>query len=115
MRRAARVDANQSSIVELLRSIGCLVQDLSAVGHGSPDLLVWHPRTGLFLVEVKAGDQPLSRQSLTAAERAFHLAWSSAPLYIVNSDASAMAAFEDSERCNTPTVQSVASTHWECH
>ena len=96
MRRAARVDANQSSIVELLRSIGCLVQDLSAVGQGVPDLLVWYPRAGIILlVEVKDGDKPLSRQALTPDETAWHLRWSSAPLYIVSNDNDVLAMLRD--------------------
>ena len=85
MRRAARVDANQSSLVELLRTLGCLVQDLSAVGQGVPDLLVYHPRCGLVLVEIKDGALPPSRQALTPVEAAWHRRWSSAPLYIISS------------------------------
>ena len=98
MRRAARVDANQSSIVQLLRSIGCLVQDLSAVGQGVPDLLVFHPRTGLILVEIKDGSLPPSRQALTLAEAAWHWQWSSAPLYIVATDDDVLAMMRDAEK-----------------
>ena len=37
MRRAARTDANQAAIVDALRSVGCSVVSLSAVGKGVPD------------------------------------------------------------------------------
>ena len=53
-RRAARVDANQASIVAAARKLGFLVLDLSGVGRGCPDLLLGCPRTRrLVLVEVK--------------------------------------------------------------
>jgi len=52
MRRAARVDANQSEIVRALRRAGASVQHLHDVGKGCPDLLVgWRGRN--FLLEVK--------------------------------------------------------------
>ena len=41
--RAARVDQNQSEIVDALRRVGCSVQDLHEVGQGCPDLLVGVP------------------------------------------------------------------------
>ena len=40
MRQAARVDANQTIIVDALRRAGCSVLVLSRVGRGCPDLLV---------------------------------------------------------------------------
>jgi hypothetical protein len=43
VRRAAKVDANHGEIVKALRSAGCGVLDLSAVGNGCPDLLVHAP------------------------------------------------------------------------
>lgn len=49
-----RVDANQPEIVEALRGIGCSVIDLSAIGKGCPDLLVYSPSTQkVLLFEVK--------------------------------------------------------------
>jgi len=40
MRRAAKVDANQREIKQVLERIGAEVLDLSRVGQGCPDLLV---------------------------------------------------------------------------
>jgi molybdopterin-biosynthesis enzyme MoeA-like protein len=40
VRRRARTDDNQASIVAALRKLGCEVADLSGVGDGLPDLLV---------------------------------------------------------------------------
>jgi hypothetical protein len=52
MRTAARVDENQSAIVDALRAAGCLVCITSQVGKGFPDLLV--TRAGrIYLLEVK--------------------------------------------------------------
>lgn len=98
MMRASRTDRNQKQIVELLRTLGCLVQDLSAVGQGVPDLLVYHPRCGLVLVEIKDGSLSPSRQALTPAEAAWHLRWSSAPLYVVTGDDDALAILTGAER-----------------
>lgn len=88
-RRAARTDANQRRLVELLRACGVIVEVISDVGRGVPDLMCLYQGI-IFLVEVKDGSQPPSRQSLTEAERAFHLAWAGAPIYIINSDETAM-------------------------
>ena len=49
---ARSVDANQAEIVAALRGCGVAVVDLSAVGHGVPDLLA-ADIAGTFLVEVK--------------------------------------------------------------
>ena len=69
MRRARKVDSNQSEIVEALRRAGCRVEVLSDVGRGVPDLLV-QCRLRLYLVEVKAPGE-----SLTPAQRDFHDRW----------------------------------------
>lgn len=54
MRRAAKVDANQTEIVDCFKKMGCSVLSLAAVGRGVPDLLV--AINGItWLVEVKSG------------------------------------------------------------
>ncbi|HJP47915.1 hypothetical protein [Acinetobacter venetianus] len=40
MRRAAKIDANQTEIVKALRKFGASVQSLASTGKGCPDLLV---------------------------------------------------------------------------
>ena len=74
MRRAARVDANQSDIVEALRVVGCTVQPLHAVGQGVPDLLVGFRGQNL-LIEVKDGSKPPSRRRKTEDQVIWHDAW----------------------------------------
>lgn len=74
MRQAARVDANQSSIVLALRQIGATVQPLHMVGRGVPDLLIGY-RGQNFLLEVKDGRRPPSQRKLTNDEQAWHEAW----------------------------------------
>jgi Holliday junction resolvase len=74
MRQAARIDANQPSIVDALRQAGCTVQVLSAVGKGCPDLLCG--RAGVnYLLELKDSAKPLSKQKLTPDEMAWHSTW----------------------------------------
>ena len=64
-----RTDANQVEIMRALRGVGAAGLDLSQVGHGVPDLLVWY-RGRYMLMEVKS---PAGR--LTEHERRWHEAW----------------------------------------
>jgi hypothetical protein len=83
-RRAARRDANEAGIVKALREIGCLVEPIS--GEGVPDLIVWAPELmAIILLEVKDGAKPPSARKLKPAQEAFHRAWSSAPVFVVES------------------------------
>ena len=52
MRRAARIDANQTDIVQALLGAGYSVQSLAGVGCGCPDLLVGAMGTNVLL-EIK--------------------------------------------------------------
>lgn len=74
MRRIARVDSNQSEIVEALRAIGATVQTLHQVGGGVPDLLVGFRGVNILL-EVKDGKKPPSARRLTEAEYSWHVDW----------------------------------------
>lgn len=74
MRRAAKVDANQSEIIAALRRIGATVQPLHAVGAGCPDLLVgWRGMTSLL--EIKDGSKPPSARKLTPDQVKWHAEW----------------------------------------
>lgn len=74
MRKSARVDANQTAIVDALRAVGASVQSLAMVGRGVPDLLVgW--RGSNLLLEVKDGDKPRSARRLTPDETTWHESW----------------------------------------
>ena len=64
-----RTDSNQAAIVEALRGVGCIVQDLSRVGKGCPDLLCSYvdPRTGRatnLLIEVKTATGKLEKNQV---------------------------------------------------
>lgn len=74
MRRAAKIDDNQRVIVDALRSAGCDVESLAAVGRGVPDLLVGVGGVN-YLLEVKDGSKPPSRQKLTSHQKTWHATW----------------------------------------
>ncbi len=80
MRRAAKIDGNQTEIVEALRKVGASVQSLAAVGRGVPDLLVGY-KGKTFLIEVKDGRKPGWR--ITQQQAEWHGAWRGGPLFIV--------------------------------
>ena len=82
VRRAAKVDANQSVITKALRSAGAFVQPLHTVGAGCPDLLVAY-RGKWSLIEIKDGSKPLSQRRLTDDEEEWHAkAARHAPVFI---------------------------------
>jgi Holliday junction resolvase len=89
MRRAAKVDANQQKVVEILRAAGATVQSLAAVGHGCPDLLVgWGGKT--LLMEIKDGSKVPSAQRLTDDQIKWHGAWMGGPLAVVDGPEAAL-------------------------
>lgn len=83
MRKYGRVDDNQSAIVEGLRTLGCSVRNLSAVGGGCPDLLVG--RAGInYLLEVKDENKYPSERKLTKDQREFFAAWNGQAVVVKN-------------------------------
>jgi len=72
--RAAKVDANQGEIVRALRAVGAIVQVLSDVGKGCPDLLVGFKGMN-FLIEVKDGNKVPSARKLTPDQETWHRIW----------------------------------------
>lgn len=83
MRRAAKIDANQTQVVEALRAAGATVQSLAAVGQGVPDLLVGF-QSKTMLMEVKNGRKPPSQRQLTEDQLKWHGAWRGGPVAIVD-------------------------------
>ena len=75
MRRAARVDENQSEIVQGLLYMGATVQLLHAVGQGCPDILVGF-RGKNYLIEIKNPEKPKGDQRLTKDQEQWHSLWS---------------------------------------
>jgi hypothetical protein len=82
MRRAARVDDNQPSIVKALRKMGATVELLHQVGSGCPDLLVGF-RQRTILIELKDGDKAPSDRRLTPDQLKWHSEWRGGPLAVV--------------------------------
>lgn len=80
----AKRDANEPAIVDALEAIGVTVHRLSHPG--LPDLLTFHPREGIRLVEVKT-----EQGRLTEAQK--KTACSSLPFCIVRNVAEALALF----------------------
>ena len=93
VRKAARVDANQSAITKALRNAGAFVQPLHTVGDGCPDLLVAF-RGKFSLIEVKDGSKVPSARRLTPDEEAWHAkaAAKGAPVFIAETVEDALAA-----------------------
>ena len=74
MRRAAKVDRNQTEIVKAFRDAGATVLFLHAIGSGAPDICVgWRGQN--FLIEIKDGKLYPSKRRLTVQEQAFHDTW----------------------------------------
>lgn len=74
MRRAARVDHNQTDIVNAYRRAGCSVAITSQLGKGFPDIVVGKYSLS-SLVEIKDGQKSPSSQKLTEDEARFHSKW----------------------------------------
>ena len=88
MRRAAKVDDNQTSVLWALRKSGCKVLIISVLGDGCPDLLV--NRAGdIYMLELKDGDKPPSRRKLTPQQKEFHRDW---PVHTVTNKIEALEA-----------------------
>ena len=76
MRRAARIDGNQSKIVRAARDLGYRVAITAALGKGFPDIVVFNPRRDILrLIEIKDPAQVPSARALTDDEKAFHAEW----------------------------------------
>lgn len=91
MRRAAKIDANQTQVVSALRAAGVSVQSLAAVGNGVPDLLCGF-RGKLSLLEVKDGSKVKSARKLTTAQTDWHAIWADMPLFVVETPEQALKA-----------------------
>ena len=90
MRRAAKVDRNQSEIVQALRDAGASVHPCHSAGQGFPDLAVGF-RGKNYLIEVKDGALAPSDRKLTPAQKEWHAAWRGDAV-VVTSASEALAA-----------------------
>ena len=73
MRRAAKVDSNQTEIVEAFRKHGATVKPVHAI-KGFVDIVVGYRGRNL-LVEIKDGAKVKSKRKLTPMEQEFHDEW----------------------------------------
>ncbi len=83
MRRAARVDANQNEIVKELRLIGASVLITSQLKNCFDILVGYHGVN--YIMEIKDGNQPPSKQRLTEGEQKFKDSWRGGEYFVVNS------------------------------
>lgn len=86
MRRAAKVDSNHAAIVKTLRKIGCKVTDLSRVGEGVPDILVWY-RGRFLLLEIKVPGGKLNDR-----QAKWHSEYEGCLVFVVKDEEEAIAA-----------------------
>lgn len=75
-------DDAEPAIIQALRQMQCCVVQLH--GPGVPDLLVWHPRLGYMVMEVKTGKGSLLRPSQQELARQM-------PIHVVRSVDDALA------------------------
>lgn len=84
MRTAARVDANQSAIVDALRGMGATVVLTHQMGHGFCDAVIgWRGQT--LLAEIKDGSKPPSKRKLTPDQEIFHSWWRGGKVHVLTS------------------------------
>jgi Holliday junction resolvase len=70
-RRAARIDANQPDLVNIMRGMGASVEITSGAHDGMTDLIVGFGGVTV-LVEVKDGSRPPSERKFTPKQVEFH-------------------------------------------
>lgn len=83
MRRAAKIDDNQTEIVNALRKVGACVFSTAGQAKGFPDLVVGFKGVN-YLLEVKDSNKPPSAQALTPDQVKFHAIWTG-QIAVVNS------------------------------
>lgn len=93
MRHANKVDGNHAAIVAALRAHGCKVADLSGVGKGVPDILVWIPAWSRWvMVEIKIPGEKLNERQVK-----WHKEFQGSLVYVVTSVEEAIAAVQHFE------------------
>lgn len=80
-----RTDANQTEIMDELRKQGFSVWSTSDKGKGGVDLIAGKDGVN-YLIEVKDGSKPMSKQKLTPDEIKFHSNWKGIIHIIRNKD-----------------------------
>lgn len=76
-------DANHVEIVAAFKKLGADIIDLSAVGRGVPDLVVWC-RMAWHLVDIKNPKTGYGRRGLNARQKEWADEWKGGPVYLVS-------------------------------
>ena len=93
MRARGKIDSNQTAVVQALRAAGMTVWVTSAMGNGSPDLVVgWKGLS--VLIELKDGDKVPSAQALTVAEQEFCDSWAGQWCVATSAEGAVLAVIE---------------------
>lgn len=82
MRTAARTDSNHAEISNCFKAFGFSVKDVSRLKGFCDIVVAKNGRT--YLVEIKDGSKPRSKQKLTEKEQDFHDSWND-EVYIITS------------------------------
>lgn len=98
-----RTDRNHAETMDTLRRLGFLVEDLSQLGDGVPDLMVGTPWAFLVLLEVKCDEpgrdvrrvpfNPL--KLLTPKQKDWHMRWRRMPVFVVTGPRDAVEQLHD--------------------
>lgn len=89
MRYGARKDQNHKEIVDALKDCGSSVYDLSAMGMGVPDCVVWASNQW-NLVEIKNPKNTYGRRGLNRNQQKWLSQWRGGPVYVLRSVAEAI-------------------------
>ncbi len=81
-RTAAKKDSNHEKIVEELEAGGARCMDMSKMGNGFPDLLVWHLDMW-HVVEIKNPQTAYGKKGLNKRQKEWATEWQGGPVYVV--------------------------------
>lgn len=79
----AKKDANHKEIVGAFQKMGAAVMDLSTLGRGVPDLVVWC-QSSWHLVDVKNPKTGYGRRGLNERQKEWALEWKGGPVYLIS-------------------------------
>ena len=91
MRRAAKLDANQTQVVSALEAAGVSVLGLAALGKGKPDILACKGGKAI-LMEIKNPKTARGRMGANPAQEKFIQAWRGCPAVVVDGPEAALKA-----------------------
>ncbi len=81
-RYGVKKDANHKDVVDALEKLGAGVVDLSSVGCGVPDLVVWC-KDVWHLVDIKNANTAYGKRGLNKRQRDWATNWKGGPVYML--------------------------------